>query len=207
MNRRAFLLGGVAAVAAVALPAPVTKMAIDWAAGPDKTVSWIVGSDGESNWQWVRATDAQDAIAAFMEENCGVDACEVDASNPPEDCDCEWCGLMCQMGEPERVKRWDDRTYKNPPTPADWLNAGFHFECPCGIGPLELGDGTFICDDGTVECDLCHDKRIRRDGKAAAAFDRGIGPAGAGAMAGMETEKARRHANAPRVAETVPECV
>lgn len=164
MNRRELLLTSAAAVAVTALP--ITPLAVpvlqDTITPP--LLSFIVGSDGEADWQWFKATDKADAIAQFISEHCGADQCEVDAANPPEDCDCEYCDFIMSHGvDASRVKRWDDRTYQNAPTPADWLKAGFSYRCNCGADySVTLGDGGFICPDGiNVECEDCHDKRKR----------------------------------------------
>lgn len=172
LNKRELMVGAVSVAATTTLPnVPVLSAPI-----PASTplLSFIVGSDCESNWQWIKAVDQADAFLGFMDEHCGCDGCEVvaagEAKAPPEDCDCEWCYLFNSL-DTSRVKQWDDREYTNPPSPAEWLKAGYTYECACGMGPLALNDGAFICNDGTVECEYCHDKRIERDRFRAAQRD------------------------------------
>lgn len=204
MNRRELIQGAAAVAVAVTVPALPT-IAPTAPAGPP-LLSFIVGSEGESDWEWFRALSKDDAIAAFMGENCGASECEVNPGEPPEDCDCEWCAMRCQL-DADRVKRWDDRTYDNKPTPADWLRAGYSYRCACGgwgDHGVTLGEGGFICPDGVnVECEDCHDKRKRDDEHHAECrkleqcepFDT--------IVAALEAAQTRGHANASRLAQAV----
>lgn len=166
MNRRELLLGATAAAVAAALPGsnviPFPPPAIDIAIS-DTTVSWVVGTDGEFNWHFIRATNANEAIADWVAEQCGMDACEFDDQSG--ECDCEYCTTFNQA-DATRMKRWDDRTHKNEPTPADWLRAGLGYVCQCGE-QTSIDYGAKIVNE-VVMCEECHERHQRDLSQASA---------------------------------------
>lgn len=178
LTRRSILLGGVATLTALALPQQPIWTGVDLATGPDLTVAWRVGTEGEYNWQFIRGTDAADAIRAWVEETAGSFDCDDGGdAGSNGDCDCEACYAFA-MASVQRAPEWDHYTYKNQPLPADWLRAGLGYICErCGEETSKDAGARIVTINQTeyersarlynrvgenVLCEDCHDK-FQRD--------------------------------------------
>ena len=126
-RRDALTLVGAAAVAA-ALPVPVQQVLANVPAARGGV--FVVGTEGERDWQIFRASDAHEAILDAVEEWSGFRDCE-EGGGPKVECDCDFCYKFSQF-DSQRVKEWDDRDLDKI-TEADWVRVGMCAPCSrCG---------------------------------------------------------------------------
>lgn len=141
LSRRSVLIGSAAVVAASSLP---TIVPIVEASTPAKVIpAWVVGSDGEFNWQHIIAKTEREALRMFAQE-CGdyEDDCEHDSYE--EGCDC--C-MAIGSYDAERKPMWDGKRYGDI-TPGDWLRSGSGHVCSrCGYETFREEDGHAIGDE------------------------------------------------------------
>lgn len=121
INRREILIG--TAAVAVAASLPEIAAAVPASVVPAEVMpSWVVGSEGEFNWQHIVARTEREAIRLYcddlgdLDEECGHD------SNT-EGCEC--CETM-SCYQADRVPKFDG---KQNITAADWLRAGLGHIC------------------------------------------------------------------------------
>lgn len=117
VSRRELLIGA-AAVAAVA-----TMPLIPAIAAPAEAVpAWVVGSDGEFDWQHIVARTEREALR-FFAEDCGDYEEDCDHDSHQDGCDC--CEAIASYVV-ERKPMWDG---KADVTPGDWLRSGSGHIC------------------------------------------------------------------------------
>ncbi len=159
MNRRDLLRGAAASAAVVALPfTPALSAVVEPAASPILP-AWIVGTDGEYNWQFIRAASRSEALTAWIADMYGEDSCYTNAGAPPEDCDCDFCYHRHCL-EANRMEHWDALLHE--PIPADWLESGIGHICEaCGYETSQDGGAKIISGAPftrkTVLCEDCAD--------------------------------------------------
>lgn len=147
MITRRFLLAAAAMTAAsaaipvsAAAPTPAPHVG-------HRLPAWIVGTEGEFDYEMVRASTAADAIAARVAELTGQDRC----SCAPGDFDgCAYCDIAPSY-DAYRVEVFD--TLERDPTGAEWFSAGLGTHCDrCGFethpetGGVAIGKFA-ICED------------------------------------------------------------
>lgn len=119
LSRREILIGVAAVAAAASVPAvPVV-------ARPAEIIpAWVVGSDGEFNWQHIIARTERQALRFFAQE-CGDYEEDCDHSEYQDGCEC--CEAIGSYMA-ERKPMWDGKRY-NDITPGDWLRSGTGHVC------------------------------------------------------------------------------
>lgn len=143
------LLVGVAAVAAAASIPEMPAMAAAPTAPAEVLPAWVVGSDGEYNWQHIIARTERQARRFFAQE-CGDYEEDCDHETHQENCDC--CEAIAQY-DAERKPMWDGK-HEGDISPGDWLRSGSGHvcsRCSCETFP---GDGGHAVDDEAV-CEDC----------------------------------------------------
>lgn len=195
MNRRSFLRGAAAALAAplvpnIAIGAPIVR-AIPPAAPASPILSWAVGTDGEWDWLPVKARSAEEAKTIWLGEQgqgmvchaieerytlepCGEctqcllgDPCEeIDDEGATEPCgDCEFCAIS----DPAIVRqpKWD--AHDASIGDAQWAEAGYGASCAGCQDETYLQHGGRINGDGRLICEYCAEKEGRELTKVEAA--------------------------------------
>ena len=119
LTRRFILAAAAATAAASSLPAGA-------AAPPPPSAPpmpcWIVGTDGDFNFQIVRAATREQAIRLLAEEESGLTACEC-REEPFGRC-CDLCRYASR--DAYRAEHFDTIA---APSAADWLRAGLAHTC------------------------------------------------------------------------------
>jgi hypothetical protein len=122
LSRREVFIGAAAVVAAASIPA---ISAIPAAAAPAELIpAWVVGSEGEFNWQHVVARTERQALRFFAQE-CGDYEEDCDHDSHQDDCDC--CDAIASYTA-ERKPMWDGKR-EGEITPGDWLRSGTGHVC------------------------------------------------------------------------------
>jgi hypothetical protein len=110
ISRRDVLIGAAAVAATAHLPAAPVIMA------PAEVLpAWVIGSEGEFNWQHIIARTEREALKMFA----------ADCGDYEEECDC--CDVISGYMA-ERKPMWDGKKY-NEITPGDWLRSGTGHIC------------------------------------------------------------------------------
>lgn len=137
LSRRSVLLGSAAFVAAASLPAIVP---IVEASTPAEVIpAWVVGSEGEFDWQHIVAKTQREALRIFAADNSGNYEEECTHEDYHEGCDC--CEAIGSY-EAQRVTKWDGLAYT---TPGDWLRANLGHICSrCSYETCRENDGHAI---------------------------------------------------------------
>ena len=119
ISRRDVLVGTAAIVAVANLPT------IPMQATPVEVLpAWVVGSEGEFNWQHIIARTEREAKKFFAQE-CGDYEDDCDHADYTEGCDC--CEAIAAY-DAERKPMWDGVPYDSI-TPGDWLRSGTGHVC------------------------------------------------------------------------------
>ena len=119
IDRRELLVG------AATLAASASISSLPSLAAPDEIVpAWVVGSDGEFNWQHIIAKTEREALRMFAQE-CGDYEEDCAHADHQEGCDC--CEAIASYAA-ERKPMWDGKNYDEI-TPGDWLRAGTGHIC------------------------------------------------------------------------------
>jgi hypothetical protein len=144
MITRRFILAAVAVTAgASALPAPLAAEAAPASVPSAPLPAWMVGSDGEFDWQLIRASSAREAQYAWLCEQGHFVAC--DEVGDGAECVCEQCWLPSY----KRVPALDD---KETVTPADWLRADMGTCCSrCGYETFPQEGAQIVGDEAVCE--------------------------------------------------------
>lgn len=119
MTRRFVLAAAAASAAAAALPAGA---AAPPPASPPPLPAWIVGTDGDFNFQIVRAATRHEAILTLAQDETGLRACE--CGETVYERRCEFCHFASR--DAYRAEHFDTIA---TPSAADWLRAGFGHTC------------------------------------------------------------------------------
>lgn len=142
MDRRQFLVGATAGAVAPLIAAPVSMPAavVSPAVAVPLPPVWEVGTDGDMNWELLRATTKEAAMEAWLDEKGRCNGCAVG------DCEC--------YGTPEarRVKRLDDKLETTGPNEARRI-AGWLGTCN-RCDDSEVYDWRVLVNDEAV-CDEC----------------------------------------------------
>jgi hypothetical protein len=119
LNRREILIGTIAVAATANLPPVVV------AGKPAEVLpAWVVGSNGEFDWQHIIARTEWEA-KRFFAQDCGDYEDECDHDGHHEGCDC--CDSIASY-EAERKPMWDGTPYDKI-TPGDWMRSGTGHVC------------------------------------------------------------------------------
>lgn len=141
MLTRRFILAAAAATAAASAIPPA--FANPPAAAKRLKPAWVAGTDGEFNFQVVRAPTREEAIARYIAEEMGFTACEC---APDEDGDCDFC---FHTPDVYRVEMFDSI---EKPTPGDWLRADMGHSCSrCGYETFAQDGGYAVGDEAVCE--------------------------------------------------------
>lgn len=116
--RREVLIG-VAAIAAVANIPAASALATPT---PEVLPAWVVGSEGEYNWQHITARTEREALKLFAED-CGDYEEDCGHVEYQDGCDC--CEEIFQYTA-ERKPMWDGRREVSP---GDWIRSGTGHIC------------------------------------------------------------------------------
>ena len=143
INRRELLVGAAALATSASLPVLPSITA------PAEIIpAWVVGSEGEFNWQHIIAKTEREACRFFAQE-CGDYEDECDHDSYQEGCDC--CESISAY-DAERKPMWDGKPYDSI-SPGDWLRSGTGHVCSrCSYEtfPEEGGHGVgdeAVCED------------------------------------------------------------
>jgi hypothetical protein len=159
MNRRDVLTTG-AAVAAIATASPVlppiVEKAIEQVAPPP---AWIVGTDGEFDWQHVTGCTPHEAILNYLDEVWQIEwKCETAGTDQPgcpdNELPCEFCERYRGL-DYKRMPKWDGL---RETTPADWIRAGMGAFCDrCGEETGSFNGAWIVPENGKdqVVCEEC----------------------------------------------------
>lgn len=143
LNRRE-LLALTAASAAVAVIPTLPAIATPVTAEPP-LLAWAVGTDGEFNWQDIRARTADEARRIFAAEEVGGDDCEEVGK---EDCECDFCGAFANV-DANRIEQWDNIENTSA---ADWLRAGMGAICSrCSYETFREENGHAVGNEAVCE--------------------------------------------------------
>jgi hypothetical protein len=142
LSRREVLIGAAAVAAAANIPALPTM-----AAPAEIMPAWVVGSEGEFNWQHIVARTEREARRFFAQE----------VGDYEEDCDhaayqdyCGCCEAIAQY-DAERKPMWDGKGY-NEITPGDWLRSGTGHVCSrCSYETFPQEGGHGVGDEAVCE--------------------------------------------------------
>lgn len=144
VSRREVLIGA-AAIATVAnipnLPALTTP------AAAEVLPAWVVGSEGEYNWQHIIARTEREALRLFAED-CGD--YDEDCEHPEYQDGCDCCEAIFQ-NTAERKPMWDGRSKVSP---GDWIRSGTGHICSRCSHETSPDEGAHGVGDEAV-CEEC----------------------------------------------------
>lgn len=145
LTRRLVLAAAAATAASAAIPAGAAIVAPAPAATP-LLPAWIVGTEGEFDYQMVRAATQAEALAIRVTEVSGHKTCTCDTGEAGV---CDYCYYD---GHFDAIRVEDFDTLAEP-TGGDWIRAGYGYHCSrCGYetfpetGGIALGDEA-ICEE------------------------------------------------------------
>ena len=119
LSRREVLVGSIAVAAVTSLPTvPVV------AAPAEVIPAWVVGSEGEFNWQHIIARTEREAKRFFAQEQGDYED-DCDHADYTEGCDC--CEAIAAY-DADRKPTWDGREYGEI-SPGDWMRSGTGHVC------------------------------------------------------------------------------
>lgn len=122
ISRREVLIGAAAVAAVANIPAMPAL-----AAPAEVLPAWVVGSEGEYNWQHIIAKTEREALRLFAEDNGGDYEEDCGHAEYHDGCDC--CEEIFQYIA-ERKPVWDGRSEVSP---GDWIRSGTGHICSrCG---------------------------------------------------------------------------
>ena len=142
IHRRELLVGTAALAVSASIPT------LPSLAAPTKIIpAWVVGSEGESNWQHIIAKTEREALRFFAQE-CGDYEEECAHDSRQDGCDC--CEAIDSYMA-ERKPMWDGRPYDSI-TPGDWLRSGTGHICSrCSYETFPEEGGRGVGDEAVCE--------------------------------------------------------
>jgi hypothetical protein len=142
IHRRELLIGAAALAASASFPV------LPSIAAPAEIIpAWVVGSEGEFNWQHIIAKTEREACRFFAQE-CGDYEDECDHDSYQEGCDC--CKSI-DAYDAERKPMWDGKPYDSV-SPGDWLRSGTGHVCSrCGYETFPEEGGHGVGDEAVCE--------------------------------------------------------
>ncbi len=150
MTTRRDILKGSSAVAVIAAMPIAPAIAAASAPPVAPLLSFVVGTPGEHDALFVRASSIQEAYQMWGEQqghSAGSAGCEIcfDGDHADAPCTCDPKEYVT------RIKKWD--ALDDDPTPGQWLDAGFGHICNRCNYETMAGDGYNI--NGDAVCTDC----------------------------------------------------
>lgn len=118
LSRRDLLIGAATVAAVTGIPI------LSAGAPPEVIPAWVVGTEGEFDWQHVVARTKREAIRIFASDT-GNDDFEEECDHDEYQDGCDCCEALGPF-DAERKPMWDG---KQDVTPGDWLRSGTGHIC------------------------------------------------------------------------------